>query len=383
VSADAVPPVTDAVEVDRIAAAIAEAGTFALDLEFVSESRYVPKLCLVQVGWGDPDDPEVAAVDPLAVDPSPLFELVEDPAVETVLHSAQGDLALLGTRHEVLGRHVADTQIAAAFLGIGDQIGYGGLVEELTGVALDKASQFTDWCRRPLSDDQLRYALDDVRYLPGVWRTLATELAARGRLAWVEEESRRLAEDAAVRLPPEEAYRKLRGWERLDDPSRAALRALAEWRERQALDTNTPPGWLLKDGPLNEVAKRRPRSRNQLSEIKGIGRDTMRRHAAAILDAVASAGEPPPRPARPARPPQKLRSWSSDLSAEIRGLCEAVDVAPRFVATRSDVDRLVAWWAESGRDGGAEPEMDLLSGWRRELAGERALDWLRSKESSG
>ena len=373
------PPITAAAEVAEVACAIAEAGSFALDLEFVSASRYVPELCLVQVGWGDPAAPEVAAIDPLAADPRPLLALVEDPAVETVLHSAQADLALLGSRFGVVARGVADTQIAAAFLGIGDQIGYAGLVEEMTGVALDKASQFTDWCRRPLSGDQLRYALDDVRYLPGLWSTLATELAARGRLAWAADEAARLAADAAVRPPPEEIYRRVRGWERLDDAGRAALRALAAWREREALDTNTPPQWLLKDGALFEVAQRRPRGRRELADVPGVGRATVHRHGAALLDAVAEPGAPPPRPPGSGRLPSRVRRWGSELVAVVRRRCEEAAVAPRFVATRSDVDDLLLWWVEEGSAGSAEPELPLLAGWRRELAGQAALDWLAGR----
>jgi ribonuclease D len=373
------PPVTDPQEVAAIAAGIAAAGSFALDLEFVSESRYVPDLCLVQVGWGDPADPEVAAVDPRATDPAPLFTLVEDPAVETVLHSAQGDLALLGNRYDVVGRQIVDTQIAAAFLGLGDQVGYAGLVEQLNGVVLDKASQFTDWCRRPLTPEQLRYALDDVRYLPGAWLRMRDDLAARGRLAWVETESARVAADAASRLPPEECYRKVRGWERLDDEGRAAVRALAAWRERLALDGNKPPQWLLKDAVLVDVARRRPRGRDQLAEVKGIGRDALRRHAADILAAVAERDAAPPAPPRSQRLPRAARDWGSQLLEQVRERCREAEVAPRFVATRADVDELVHWWVESGAAGGGEPEMALLTGWRRDLVGQGALDWLAAQ----
>ena len=373
--------VQDSGRVRAIAGEIRDTGLFALDLEFVSESRYIPELCLVQVGWGDPAEPSVAAVDPLSADPEPIFELVEDSRVDTVLHSAQADLALLGTRHDVAGRAILDTQIAAAFLGLGDQLGYGNLVEELTGTVIDKGSQFTNWCRRPLTDKQLRYALDDVRYLLGAWVEMRRELEERGRLEWVEEESRDLAREWAERTPPEDLYLKVRGWQRLDDRSRGALRELAAWRERQAVEENTPPKWLLKDGPLLEVARRRPESLDELRRVKGVGKDTVRRHGRAILEAAVRRDLPvPDRGGRRGRLPAEAKNWGSKVLAVVRERCQEADVATRFVASRRDADAMVQWFVDTG-GAGREPDLPLLRGWRRELAGEAALDWLREKTS--
>lgn len=369
-------PVTDSGEVHEIAGDIRRASRFALDLEFLSESRYVPELCLVQVAWGDPEAPEVVAVDPHAADVTPLVALVEDPEVEVLLHSAQGDVALLGDRFDVAPKALFDTQIAAAFLGLGDQVGYANLVRELTGVELDKGAQFTDWCRRPLSGQQLRYALDDVRYLPRMWRRMREELETRGRLGWVEEESRRLAEDAARRQPPEEAYRKVKGWERLDDTARGALRRVAAWREREALDSNTPPAWLLKDRPLLELARRRPGHPKELHRVRGVSGKTAQRHGRAIVEAIhGDRPQAPERPPRRRRLTGKAKGWGSLVLGLIHARCREVDVAPRFVASRADADTLVHWWVESGGEAD-EPDLPLLAGWRRELAGQAALDWL-------
>ena len=368
--------VTDAGTVRSIAAEIRSAGTFALDLEFLSESRYVPELCLVQVGWGDPEAPQVAAIDSHAAPVEPVLELVADAGVETVLHSAQADLALLGSRFGVAGQGIVDTQIAAAFLGLGDQVGYGNLVEQLTGVALDKGAQFTDWCRRPLSDEQLRYALDDVRYLPGLWRTMRRRLVELDRLAWVEEESARLAEDWAERTPPEDLYKRVRGWERLDDAGRAAVRELAAWREREALASNRPPQWLLKDASLLEVARRRPSNAHELGAIRGVSADTVRRYGNAILDAAGRRELPVPEaPPRHPRLPGRAKGWGSLVLGLIHARCREDDVAPRFVASRADADALVRWFHDSGGEA-PEPDLPLLAGWRRALAGQAALDWL-------
>jgi len=190
----------------------------------MTEGRYVAELSLVQVAWADHDRPLVAAIDPLSVDPRPLIDLVGDQRIDVIIHSAQADLALIGTGFGVRAVRVFDTQIAAAFLGMGEQIGYGALVEQMAGVRLDKGAQFTEWSRRPLSADQLRYALDDVRYLPAVWRELRARLEARGRLPWVDEECDQLAETWAERTPAAEMYRRVRGWNGLKQRSQGALR---------------------------------------------------------------------------------------------------------------------------------------------------------------
>jgi ribonuclease D len=361
---------------------MAAAGRFALDLEFVSESRYVPELCLLQVAWGDPARPEIALLDPLGADVEPVLGLVAGGEVEVVLHAAQGDLALLASRFGIEGREVADTQIAAAFLGLGDQVGYASLVEQLTGVVLDKGAQFTNWCRRPLSDDQLRYAADDVRYLLRVWHEMAGRLEERGRLGWVREESARLARVAARRPPPAEMYRRVKGWERLPEDCRGAVRALASWREREALESNRPPQWILRDAPLVEVARRWPSSLAELGRVRGVTAEALRRHGRAILAAMEEGAEPPEAPPRRRRVAE-APGLGGALFGVVQERCREAGVAPRFVASRAAAEELALWWAGRGPGaraaGGAVPDLPLLTGWRRDLAGEAVLAWLASR----
>ncbi len=365
-------------EVAAIAEAIRQAGSFALDLEFMTEGRYVAELSLVQVGWGDPDAPEVRAIDPLKVDASAIAALVGDPAIETVIHSAQADLALVGAVFGVRGRGVVDTQIAAAFLGLGDQIGYGAFVERMAGVTLDKGSQFTEWSRRPLSNEQVKYALDDVRYLPSGWRQLRLELEAQGRLPWVMEECDRLAETWAERTPPDEMYRRVRGWNSLRPRSQGALRALAVWREEVALRLNRPPSWLLNDRVMLEIARRPPHDLNELREMRGLGEGTAQRHGRELLDAIAAGVEDPPPPEEtPPRVPNLGQSWPAILSGIVQARCREAMIAPRFVATRREIDDLIAWWLVGERS--REPDIALLGGWRRELVGADLLNWLQGK----
>jgi len=374
--ADPGPLLTRTSDIQDVAEAIRQQGTCAFDLEFVSESRYVPVLGLVQVAWGDPESPEVAAADPLAAEVEPLVELVAAPEVEVAIHAAQGDLSLLADRFGVEGRAVVDTQVAAAFLGLGDQVGYTALVEETVGVELDKGAQFTDWLRRPLSERQLRYALDDARHLLPAWNELAWRLEARGRLEWVRQESERLAREAAERPEPKQMYQRIGGWQRLDPRQLGALRALAAWREEEALASNTPPSWLLTNRAVLELARRPPKGRKDLARTKGVKGDTARQHGREILEVLARGAE---EPLEARRPPAKLsgedKSRAKAISQLIRERCREVDVAPRFVGTRADAEALVRWWTNGDRQD--EPDLPLLSGWRRELVGEEALAALR------
>ena len=371
-------PVTEPAEVAEIAAAIRAAGAFALDLEFVSESRYVPVLALVQIGWGEPDAPEVAAIDPLAVDARPLAELVADPAVRTWLHAGQADLALLWNGFGARAENLLDTQIAAAFLGLGEQVSYAALVERLLGVPLDKAAQFTPWAQRPLTPEQIAYALDDVRYLPRVATALEGRLAERGRLAWVAEESARLARAATERTPPEEIWRRIRGWNALRQRQLGALRALAAWREREALASNKPPSWILQDRAMLELARRLPSEERGVAAQRGVPEATARRHAAAIVEALRlGAADPPPPEPRPKPPTPLAQAWGGVLAGLVQARAAEADVASRFVGPRSDADALAEWWATGDRS--REPDLPLLQGWRRELAGQAALDWLAGR----
>lgn len=365
-------------EVAAIAEAIRDAGSFALDLEFMTESRYVAELSLVQVGWGDPEAPEVRAIDPLKVDARPIADLVGDPTVETVIHSAQADLALVGAVFGIRGRGIVDTQIAAAFLGLGDQIGYAALVERTAGVYIDKGSQFTEWSRRPLTDEQVKYALDDVRYLPDSWQQLRVDLEAQGRLAWVMEECDRLAEMWAERTPPEEMYRRVRGWNGLRRKSQGALRALATWREEEALRVNRPPSWLLNDRTMLEIARRPPRDLAELRSVRGLGEGTAQRYGKVLLEAIERGmQDPPPEEDTPPRVPNLGQSWPAILSGIVQARCREASIAPRFVATRREIDDLIAWWLVGDRS--KEPDLPLLDGWRRELVGADLLNWLQGK----
>lgn len=374
--------VTEGGRVGEIAGEIREAGVMYFDLEFVSEARFIPELALLQVSWGDAEEPSTAMVDCLAADPRPLFDVIEAAEVPVVAHAATQDLALLATRFGVRAQGFRDTQIAAAFVGVGDQIGYGNLIKELLAIKLDKGAQFTDWLKRPLSDKQLRYALADVLYLPRAWAELETRLSERGRLDWVDEESELLAASQTGLGPSEDAYKTVKGWRALDPRQLGALRALASWRQNLAVQKNKPLGWILPDKAMVELCRKRAKSDRDLRAVRGIGDGTVRRYGKLILeqlrdgaaDPIEREGEGPPTQLSP-----RGQVWAAVVANLIQSRCIDEGIAPRFGGTRSDAEALVGWF-EAGADP-ADADSPLLVGWRKEMLGDDLLAFLRGEKA--
>lgn len=381
------PLVEDSGVVRDLAARIAESGRMAFDIEFVSEGRFVPELSILQVAWGDEDAPEIALIDCLVADPGPLLGLIASEEIETVAHAARQDLGLLSARFGLVARGFWDTQIAAAFAGLGEQIGYGKLVQALVGVELDKGAQYTAWLERPLSPAQHRYAADDVRYLPRVWRVLAGRLAELGRLDWVAEESSALARVAVPYGPGELAYLDVKGRGRLDGRALARLQALAAWRQDCALASNRPLSWILPDKALVELSRR---GASHVRDVRaaGVSGSIVQRHGEEILACLEEASHAVPPPLEPEGPMLEPRAQlrAAVVQAWVQARCEEIGIAARFVGTRADVEALVAWHAQEANasgtmlaDEGARAGLALLSGWRRALVGEQALAWLRGE----
>ena len=256
------------------------------------ERTYFPRLCLVQVATVD----DVALVDVLAIpDGGALTALLADRGRTKLIHAARQDIeALLPLTGSPLGP-VFDTQQAAALLGFSAQIGYADLVQQLLSVALAKGHARTDWARRPLSAEQLAYAADDVRYLPALAAELESRLAAAGRREWMAEEAAELDDVSLYRVEPTDAWKRLRGLERLDAPAFRAAQRLAAWREARAMDRDLPRGWVLPDVAIHELAQRRPQSRaNSRHESVPRARPRAGRRPASA-DQAPENGERPPR----------------------------------------------------------------------------------------
>lgn len=353
-------------EPDRLAAACERfggAGVLALDTEFVRERTYFPRLCLVQLAAGE----EAACLDPLALEDAldPFERLLADPGIVKVFHAARQDLEVLLPVLGQVPEPLFDTQVAAALCGHPAQVSYAGLVEDLLGVSLEKGHARTDWCRRPLSAEQMRYAVDDVRYLCALHERLSSRLEDTGRSAWMEEEMSALARVASAGVADEDVYARVRGARSLDAAGQHRLQRLAAWREREARRRNLPREWVVPDAALVAVAAASGLDRESLSAMPELGPKRARRHGEALL---RLAGSAPPSPAQPlldsVRPLDAAeRAACSRLMDAVRRRAGELGIAAPLLATRRDVEALV----RGRRDG------SVLAGWRREAVGEHLL----------
>ena len=335
------------------------AKVIAVDTEFLRERTYFPKLCLVQVAAGD----HIAAIDPILIeDLSPLVALFEDPSVTKVFHACGQDLEVLLDGMGVVCAPVFDTQLAAAFLGLRQQVSYASLVESYCGVRLAKAESLTDWSRRPLDPEQLTYAEDDVRYLPGIYERMMAELVEKDRLSWVAPEMDALCDLSHIRRDPRESYLRLRRAGSLTRRQLAVAREVCAWREETAARRDLPRKWVASDEVIVEVCKRTPTTLDRLRRIRGTDQ-IGEREARGLLEAVARGAACPadecPKIARHARPSADVESVVDLMYAVLRLVSEQSGVATQLIATR---DELLDF-AQS-REGSP-----LATGWRHELAG--------------
>jgi ribonuclease D len=345
----------------------------AIDTEFVSERRYQALLCLAQVAVQDPSAPEgvlTEVVDPLAdapPDPAPLARVLADPAVEVVVHAGRQDIAILRRTWDTEVRNVFDTQLAAGFVGFGNQEGYESLVRKVLGVRLQGAEGFTRWDRRPLTPQQLEYAADDARLLLTLGTEIERRLEQRGRLGWAREECRAL-EDSTDERDPERLFERLPRVSRLNDRARAIARELIEWREDAARSMDRPPGYVLPDQALVELARRAPTDRNGLEQIRGLPAQTIHRRGDRLLAAIARGRErpAPPAPADPAPREPTDAPLVALAQALVRHRSREEGVAVELIATQAELSTLISA-LRRGEDG---DHVRVVSGWRGELVGD-------------
>jgi ribonuclease D len=349
-------------DLERVCAAVRANSVCALDTEFLRERTYYAQLCLLQCATAD----GLWCVDPLALDDlEPLLAALYDSAVTKVLHSARQDLELFYDLRGAIPVPVFDTQLAAAMTGFGDQVGYAALVDRLAGVQLAKSHTRADWCRRPLSDAELDYAEDDVRYLHALHDHLSERLRVLGREAWFDEETARLTDVSTYANPPQEAWRRLRGAAQLGAEEQGVLRALAAWRERVAQQRNLPRGWVLPDAALQRLAREMPTDAGSLADVEELPRALRERRAPELIGVIREARAHPP--GDPAAQASRLGAAEKRLVGRLmevlRRRAEEIEIAPSILGTRRDVERLVA----------GSGEVALVRGWRRDVVGDELL----------
>jgi ribonuclease D len=328
------------------AARLAGSRFLALDTEFVRESTYYPELCVLQIA-----NEEIAvAVDCLApMDFEPLFNVLFADDAVWVLHSARQDLEVLVNRAGKLPKALIDTQIAAALIGSPLQLGLQAMLREILGIEIGKEHTRADWSRRPLPEAEIRYALDDVRYLLSAWRELETRLATAGRLAWLEEDCRR---SLALPIQPDAAtiLERTKGAGGLKGKRRAAAIGLVAWRETRAQQVDRPRRWILADEVLVRIATALPQTIEELKRIEELPPKLVAGSGNQLLATIDSAA-----PAPLSTPPEPAdRERVRQIQAEVRARATALGIQPELLATRKDIAL-----AASGQVSDA-----LAQGWR-------------------
>lgn len=356
---------------------LSDARWIAFDTEFVSEHTYRPQLCLVQVGI----EGYLAAIDPLAVgDLAPFWQALADGNHETIVHAGREELVFSLAATGRPPARMFDVQLAAGFIGLEYPVGYGNLISRLLGRTPRKGETRTDWRRRPLSERQIDYALEDVRHLPDLRDKLRDRLEELGRIKWFETEMADFQADVAG-MHTRERWRKVAGSSGLSSRSQAIVRELWLWREQEAARRDCPIRRVLRDDLIVELAKRRSADPKQVRAVRGLERGDLQRHLPAMCQAIARALDVPdgacPETIRREASPQ-LTMLGQFLSSALSSICRAAEVAPSLVGTPNDVRELVAY--QLGELQTDEPPV-LAQGWRAEVVGHLLDDLLAGKVS--
>src|SRR5579884_473551 len=369
-------------DVAGAAARAGERGRLGIDTEFMSEGRYRALLCVVQVAIdapGRPEQPDIVLIDALSgVDVRPLSAALADPGVEVVLHAGRQDVAILRRAWGTEVTNIFDTQVAAGFAGASAQAGYGNLLARVLGRRVGKTASYTRWDARPLTEEQLSYAAEDVVHLLELADELQARLRASGRLDWAREECRRL-EAATDERDPETAWERLPRIGQLDPRARAVARELAAWRERTAAEQDRPVGSVLADPALLELARRQPRDLRGLEQIRGIHPSGIRRRGRAILEAIERGRAADPIPREPGR--ERFDASDAPLISLAEALLRAraleAGLAYELIASRAELEQIII----AIRRSEPEPPVRTLSGWRSELVGADLRDLLAGRSA--
>ncbi|MCZ6605506.1 MAG: ribonuclease D [Alphaproteobacteria bacterium] len=372
--------ITNTGELADFCTSLSSAEFVTVDTEFMREKTFWPILCLVQLAGSN----GAAAVDPLAegLDLAPLFDLLAAPQVLKVMHGGRQDIEIF---HHLTGRipgPIYDTQIAAMVCGFGDQVGYETLIAKLTGSRLDKGSRFTDWSLRPLSDKQLRYALDDVIHLRPAYERLRDQIGQAGRESWLAEEMSALTDVGLYEIVPGEAWRRLKP----KTTSRrylAVLREVAAWRENLALERDVPRNRVLRDETLSQLAAHPPADGLALERVRGISRGfaDSTQGAALMLALERGSALPADEAPEPIVKPQRPAGHGALvdlLKVLLKHKCETHHVAQKLVATSAELEEIAAA-TEDDMDDEGMIDVRALHGWRLEVFGTDALRLKRAE----
>ena len=338
-----------------------------IDTEFIREKTYSPVLCLIQVATAD----TLACIDPLAISNLDIFlDIIFDCNIIKVFHAARQDLEIFYNLRNTAPEPVFDTQIAATLLGHADQIGYANLVKSILKVTLDKKYARTDWTQRPLSREQLEYAINDVIYLRDIYNIIHEKLATQNRLEWLTDDFQYLSDNNTFELAADKMWRKVKGHNKLNGLQRAVLQELAGWREEKAATSNKPRKWILSDDVLISLAQHQPTNTQGLTQTRGLNEGAIKNSGKKILE-VIKLGLQRPQESWPTLPKFTKTTTQQDalidcMMAMIRLAANKEKISTTMLCSRKDLEK----WLVSGES------IALLSGWRNKIAGQQLVDFL-------
>ena len=351
-----------------------KADVIGVDTEFHSEKRYWPELFLIQVS----DREGCMAIDPLALeDLSSLKEVFQAEKPVKIIHSSRNDIDVLAHHLDTDFNSVFDTQLAGAFTGAGEQSSLFNLVQSVCGISTGKGHTLSDWSIRPLSDEQLRYALDDVRYLHQIYDSQMSRLRSSGRLKWYEAEIGILIDSAACGAPLRKIFRKARSAGKVRKPGLPLLWNLVKWRERTAMQFDKPRNFILKDYTLSAAAAMQPRNLQSLERLRGVSSGFMERWGREILEIVRTTATDPPKDV-----PRILRSHSAPGASarkqilRIFLLQESVrlGIAPSLLLPKEVLDRIASDPPVTSEE---LHSLEGIAGWRTDALGEDLISLLK------
>jgi len=353
---------------------IKDARYCAIDTEFVREKTYYPILSLIQIASAE----RMACIDPLVIDDfSPLLSLLKNQNIIKVFHSPSQDLEILFQQFSVIPQPVFDTQLAAAVLGYDYQISYAGLVDQITGVKLEKKHTRANWNRRPLSQEEIDYAMDDVRYLLPAYEFLKSELDEKKRFAWIENDLLAMTSPSNYQVDTTDLWRRLKGVQKLKGVELQLASNLCQWREHLAQQKNLPRRWVVKDDLIIEIARIKPSTMSDLDSIRDINERFIDKHGNRILQIVARVDDIPASKWPRHHTKQSLSTHQQALGDCLMALCRIVaednKIALATLATRKDIDNLITNRKNSR----------LSQGWRFSMVGEKLLNFIYGQSALG
>lgn len=348
-------------EPDTLVSQLGDSGQIGVDTEFMRERTYFAQLCLVQLATAD----DIWCVDPLSGHEQQSFwqKLM---AHDWVVHSARQDIEVVYQTAQAMPESIFDTQVAAGLLGHPPQMGYAGLVKELFGVEIHKTHTRADWSKRPLREEYLLYAAEDVEYLLPAFAILAEKLEACGRMAWAREDSQWLLDPALYEIGDDQAIDRVKGARNFRGRKRTVAARLAAWREAEAIRRNRPRQWIMRDNVLLDIAWKLPTSLAALAALDGIPSKLVKRVGEQLLEAVATASENEDyRP--PAPPDEAQKALLKEMQARVAACAADLGIAAETVASKRELSAIIIAGNRASR---------VFSGWRAGLIGDELLSLL-------